>query len=715
MLKKESVKKTPKTPKEPKKSKVSKERRSPDKAKCSKEKSEVGFFRSIRFRLIAAFLVPVIAIIILGGASYQKASDAIVNSYKESTEQTVDMMQKYIDLIITSEKDEFKTYLTEEDLTRYYNGVADAETGANTNFDYVKKLRNKMALDSKLKSVYFLADEGKSINITSTPVPADAYSSYITSVQGDMVNNDRYNWYIFGSDTDADAAGSLESGNYALRLARRMNDMKSIMLINVDAAFIRKAMESLDPGEGGYVVMVTSDGKEFYSDAAISFDLPLVYGSDFYQAALESEENSGNSIISVNGESYLFIYSRLSIGNVMITALIPEANMLAQTEDIKGLCFALTLLAAAVALVLGTLISRRMSGTIQYILRQLQKVSKGDLTVHLSAKKKDEFGLLCAGVNDTVVHVKALIQDVNEVSTKLKDSAEYVSQAAGTFVETSQDIQNAVSEIEIGVNKLDSGSEDCLNQMDSLSDKITNVTDNTDEIGKLTSSTGYTINSGIESVQGLTESAKSTTEITQNVIRAIGELEDKSRSISKIVSAINDIAEQTNLLSLNASIEAARAGEAGKGFAVVAEEIRKLSDQCLDSAGQISDIVNEIVSQTEDVVGIAQQAAAVVSTQTGAVEETTHSFKMIDKQVESLLKALATISSNVADMNSSRAETLEAIESISAVSAETAACSTTVYSSAGSQLDAVKDLDKAAQELHDRSEMLTEILSTFTV
>ena len=712
MLKKENVKKAPKTPKEPRAKKA--ERKS-NGTKHAKEKVEVGFFRSIRFRLIAAFLVPVIAIIILGGASYKKASDAIVNSYKESTEQTVDMMQQYIDLVITSEKDEFKTYLTEDDLTKYYSGIADAETGANINYDYVTKLRNKMALDTKLKSVYFLADDGKSINITSTPVSADAYSSYITSVQGDIINNDRYNWYVFGQDADADMAGNLESGNYALRLARRMNDMKSIMLVNVDANFTRRAMASLDPGEGGYVVMVTSDGKEFYSDETISFDTPLVYGTEFYQNALESEENSGNSIISINGESYLFVYSKLSIGNVIVTALIPEANMLATTADIKDLCFILTLFAAVVALLLGTLISKSMSGTIQYILRQLRKVSKGDLTVHLIPKKKDEFGMLCEGINDTVNHVKALIQDVNEVSAKVKDSAEYVSQAAGTFVETSQDIQNAVSEIEIGVNKLDSGSEDCLNQMDSLSDKITNVSDNTDEIGKLTSSTGYTINSGIESVQGLTESAKSTTEITQNVIRAIGELEDKSKSINKIVSAINDIAEQTNLLSLNASIEAARAGEAGKGFAVVAEEIRKLSDQCLDSAGQISDIVNEIVRQTEDVVGIAQQAAAVVSTQTGAVEETTQSFKMIDKQVESLLKALATISNNVADMNSSRAETLEAIESISAVSAETAACSTTVYSSASSQLDAVKDLDKAAQELHDRSEMLAEILSTFTV
>lgn len=356
-----------------------------------------------------------------------------------------------------------------------------------------------------------------------------------------------------------------------------------------------------------------------------------------------------------------------------------------------------------------------MSGMIQYILRQLQKVSKGDLTVQLKTKKKDEFGLLCVGVNETVANVKGLIVHLNEVSTQLNNAAAYVSDASGTFMKTYQDIQHAVSEIEIGVNRLDSDSENCLKQMDSLSGKITNVSKNADEIGELMSTTGHTITSGIESVQGLTESASSTTEITQSMIVALQALETKSKSISGIVSAINDISEQTNLLSLNASIEAARVGSAGKGFAVVAEEIRKLSDQCQASAGQISDIVNEIVEKTGDVVSIAKRAEEIVSTQAGAVEETTTSFHKISQQVESLFAALDTISSSVQEMSSSRSETLDAIEGISAVSAETSACSTSVYSSTNSQMDAIKDLDHASSELRQRADNLVEILKTFAV
>lgn len=680
-----------------------------------KEKSEVSFFRSIRFRLIASFMIPVVCIIVLGYVSYAKASEAIVNSYKNSTEQTADMMQQYISLIVTSEKDEFKSYLNEEDMRNYINGLFSAEVNATTKKSYSDEITAKIALDTKIKSIFFLIDEGKSIYVANAALPDDAYTSYISSAQGAEIEENHFDWFVYGQNAEADATINIDSSSYALRLARRMNDTKAVMLINLDSSFIRKAMLSLDPGEGGYVALVSADGAEFFSDSTVELDEPIIYGTDFYQKALDGEDSSGNMEVEIYGENYLFVFSKLETGNVIIAALIPESVILAETADIKQMSVLLTLVAAVIALLLGMLISRGMSGTIQYILRQLRKVSKGDLTVRLTGKKKDEFGLLCEGINGTVEHVKGLIVHVNEVSTQLNEAAAYVSEASSTFMETSQDIQNAVSEIEIGVNRLDSGSENCLTQMDSLSGKITNVSKNADEIGKLTSSTGNTITNGIESVQGLTESAKSTTEITQNVIVAIEELETKSKSISRIVSAINDIAEQTNLLSLNASIEAARAGEAGKGFAVVAEEIRKLSDQCLDSAGQISDIVNEIVGKTGDVVSIAKRAEEIVSTQTGAVEETTASFHQIDRQVESLLAALDTISSNVQEMSSSRSETLEAIEGISAVSAETAACSSSVYSSADSQMTAIKDLDRASSELRKRADNLIEILGTFTV
>ena len=280
-------------------------------------------------------------------------------------------------------------------------------------------------------------------------------------------------------------------------------------------------------------------------------------------------------------------------------------------------------------------------------------------------------------------------------------------------METAKNIKEAVSEIETGVSRLDTGSADCLGNMEMLSGIITSVSTNTEEIGKLAEEAGETISLGIELVNGLGGSAGKTTDITKDVIASIQELEKKSKSISTIVSAINSISEQTNLLSINASIEAARAGDAGRGFSVVAEEIRKLSDQCLESAGQISEIVNEIVKQTSEVVSTAKEAEEAVSSQTGAVSGTTNSFMQIRKQIARLSDALEVITNNVYNMDTSRNKTLGTMEDISAVSAETAACSDNVSVTVQKQESAVKDLDESAKQLRTKADFLVEILGSF--
>ena len=66
-------------------------------------------------------------------------------------------------------------------------------------------------------------------------------------------------------------------------------------------------------------------------------------------------------------------------------------------------------------------------------------------------------------------------------------------------------------------------------------------------------------------------------------------------------------------------------------------------------------------------------------------------------------------------MNGARNETLRAIESISDASTQTAACSSSVHSAAGTQLDAVKNLDEASQSLTAKAESLLDALSTFQV
>lgn len=625
------------------------------------------------------------------------------------------MMGDYLTLAVDTVQSTYKSYLNDDSMKSYFMGTLSGADGEVYSRRTATELKGSVTADSMISNIFFLSDKQEPITTTSI-AGQEAYESFISSIQGQMAKNDANGYFLFGNQSATDELLKTESSKYSMRLVKRMVNTNSYMMVDLSYNLLRDSLISLDVGEDGYVGLITCDGAEFVTEngSVITPETAVFTDKEFYERALSAGEDTGAEEVKYQGEKYMFLYQKMG-KSAMIAVLIPNRLLLAQAADIKQLTMIISILAAVVALVLGTVISQSFSKTIRSLVKRLKRVADGDLTVEIHSKRKDEFRLLSDGIASMIHNMKKLITDITEASEELTGAAVQVSDSSDMFMQTSRNIQLSISEIEKGVTRLDTDSADCLNQMDGLSGKITSVSDNASEISNLTAAAGGCIVEGMQSMEGLTESAKSTTRITAEVITAIEALEEKSRSIGNIIEAINEIASQTNLLSLNASIEAARAGEAGKGFAVVAEEIRKLADQSLMSANQIGEIIDEMISNTVDVVDIAKQAESVVASQEGAVESTTRSFKEIDKQVSRLMEALQMISDSVDDMDSDRSATLGSIESISAVSAQAAASSQEVYATADKQLAAITKLETASNQLQKRASQLRESLQQFTL
>lgn len=680
--------------------------------KKNQTQQSIPVYRKLRTKLIGAFLIPVLCIILLGVVSYRQASNAVISGYEESAQQTMHMANQYITLVINTLRSTYKSYLSDKDLTTYFKGFMDSAEGQTFVRTFEKTVSREINTNSLLSNLYFISDTVPSITSTS-PDEEALYTAYTQTSEGAQVADKRSAYYLFGNISDADQALGTDSANYALRIAKYMDGCKSVMLIDIDKEAIQTSLATMNAGEGSYVALITQDGTAFYSDGTSEQNSSFT-DSDFCQRALLQEE-AGMEYVTYNGKQYLFLYSPMTSADTIICSLIPESTILAQTSGIKTVAVVLVVIGVMIAMILGYLLSASINGNIYYILNQLKKVAAGDLTIHLKSKSKDEFKLLAAGVNSMTDGMKALITNVTQASDSLNIAAGQVSSSSETFVMTAEDIQDAITEIDSGVSHLDENSADCLTQMDTLSGKIHEISDETKDIINLTESTGSSINEGISSMTVLTDSAKKTSEITDHVIHAIEALADKSRSIGQIVESINSIARETNLLSLNASIEAARAGEAGRGFAVVAEQIRQLADQSAKSAGQIQVIIDDIVQSTYEVVDIAKEAESTVEYQEKAVSETTEAFHVMDHQVHILLTSVSQISESMQNMEDARNATLHAIEGISTISAETSAGSANVNTTVTAQRDAIQTLDNAANTLQERAAELTELLHRFTI
>ena len=500
-----------------------------------------------------------------------------------------------------------------------------------------------------------------------------------------------------------------ETKNYMYDIAQSSCSILDIMTSTDDAAlkehFQNVGVEGIS---SSYAYIVSSDGTMLYHPTAEkigkSVENAVIKG---VVSELKNGQKPENKVVTYdfNGVNKYAAYNISKDQSKIVVISADESEVLQPVNNMMKLAVFALIVVVVIVSAIGIVITEIALRPIIRVSQIVQKMANLDFSENENTekmkKRKDETGVMTRSV--------ALLRE------ELVDLLEGIQKQSVQLFKTSANLDGDSDETQKMVEQVDRAVGDIATGATSQAQETQNATENVIAMGNMIEDT----NAEAERLNGNAQQMKDSSDQAMQILKELNEINDRTKqsieevytqtnitneSVQKIKEAtvlIASIAEETNLLSLNASIEAARAGEQGKGFAVVASQIQKLAEQSNESASQIDEITNALISDSTKSVETIAQVRDIMNEQSEKMEKTDSMFRQVNTGVDHAMDSVNTITEKTELLNQSREKIIDVVQNLSAIAEENAASSQETSASITQVNTVVTDISDNASGLKD--------------